>query len=454
METLTSEDNGYISMPKINSNFTELEGDITAINGTLSSLDSDVDTLQEDVATINSDLDTAQQDIVTLQGEVSGGSNTFFDVTDYGAVGDGIVDDTSSVQSAFTAVVNNGGGCVYFPAGLYSLNAQITASNVPIKVMGDGIGVSQLRWESTATTVGISIYEDEDVKTVTIDGLSLFTKNTTGVAIYLNFDDQISSGVLVNRSSQRFLIQNVNAQGWDDDFVSYGWHTGIEVSSPMVGNVINFHMQGRVTPGSPMINESTYGIFVHAMNSDYDNGHPVEVICDKCSIYNVKRAIWLQYLEGAFVNNCNLVGVDYGVYFNDNYGRPQLNVANSHINAYLACILGYNCNEATIIGNLLYRTIDATTTGMGINLTGTSGIGSNYFVVTGNTFEDNAAGTSNMNGIVIDYGTYGVIVSNVFRKVLTAIWLTSNSSYCKGSQNVYASAGATVTNSGTGNVVT
>lgn len=439
----------------INNNFTALNEDKIDIDGSVA-MEGDLSLGGNQITNLGTptnDTDAANKSYVDTEISEIVTASYVYNVKDYGALGNGTTDDTSAIQDALDACVSAGGGAVYIPSGLYVVSNQLTATNVPIKIYGDGINVTKLRWTSTATAYGISISTDEDIKTVTIQGLTLFTLGNTGTAIYLNFDDQDSSGTLVDRSTPRFLIQDVHCTGYNN-VIQQGWHTGVEVSSPMVGNIVNFHMQGRVTAGTPMVNESVYGIYVHAMNNTFDNGHPVEVICDKCSIYNVQKAIWFQYIEGGFAYNCNLVGVNYGVSFNDNYGRPQLNVANCHINAYTVGIYAYNCNEVTAIGNLIYRVIDANTATSGINLHGSTGIGSNYFVCIGNTFEDTAAGSSNFNGIVADRATYGVISNNVFRKTQTSIWLTANSANIKGAQNVYATSGTNVLNSGTSNSVT
>lgn len=47
----------------------------------------------------------------------------WFNVMDYGAVGDGVVDDTAAIQSAIAAMVAAGGGIVYLPIGTYLVTA-------------------------------------------------------------------------------------------------------------------------------------------------------------------------------------------------------------------------------------------------------------------------------------------------------------------------------------------
>lgn len=71
-------------------------------------------------------------------------------VTDYGATGDGVTDDTLSIQAA----VDSGAGTVYFPAGTYLTSATITApSNVFQKFKGDGPDSTIIKGSHTSGAV-------------------------------------------------------------------------------------------------------------------------------------------------------------------------------------------------------------------------------------------------------------------------------------------------------------
>ena len=52
-----------------------------------------------------------------------------FNVKAYGAVGDGVTDDTAAVNAAFAAAYAAGGGVVYFPAGTYLIAGSLTIPN-------------------------------------------------------------------------------------------------------------------------------------------------------------------------------------------------------------------------------------------------------------------------------------------------------------------------------------
>jgi len=79
----------------------------------------------------------------------------FFDVTEYGAKGDNIQDDTSFINAAIAAAVayNAGsagaagqrGSTVYFPAGVYKVTASLTSPNASgIVFKGESIGASTI----------------------------------------------------------------------------------------------------------------------------------------------------------------------------------------------------------------------------------------------------------------------------------------------------------------------
>ena len=88
-------------------------------------------------------------------------ANDIFNVKDFGAVGDGVANDTTAIQAAIAAACThtvNGstvGGTIYFPAGNYKFTSTltITANNVYLK--GDGPGASFLFPAISATADAI-----------------------------------------------------------------------------------------------------------------------------------------------------------------------------------------------------------------------------------------------------------------------------------------------------------
>ncbi|MEN8155531.1 MAG: glycosyl hydrolase family 28-related protein [Bacteroidota bacterium] len=65
-------------------------------------------------------------------------SDELFDVVEYGAVADGVTDNTAAIQSALDAAGANGGGTVYIPAGMYRIGSHLVVpSGVELRGIWD-----------------------------------------------------------------------------------------------------------------------------------------------------------------------------------------------------------------------------------------------------------------------------------------------------------------------------
>jgi hypothetical protein len=75
-------------------------------------------------------------------------------VKDFGAAGDGVMDDTAAIQAALDSVYAAGGGTLYFPAGEYLVTtiAKVFASNITVVFQGAGKMASVLRKTGASTT--------------------------------------------------------------------------------------------------------------------------------------------------------------------------------------------------------------------------------------------------------------------------------------------------------------
>ncbi|RFA22547.1 right-handed parallel beta-helix repeat-containing protein [Subtercola boreus] len=76
-----------------------------------------------------------------------------FNVSDYGAVGDGVQDDLPAIKAAIAAAVADGGGTVWFPVGVYSISAAIGDTGrgfTSITLAGAGSQVATIRAATNA----------------------------------------------------------------------------------------------------------------------------------------------------------------------------------------------------------------------------------------------------------------------------------------------------------------
>lgn len=155
---------------------------------------------------------------------------------DYGAIGDGVADDTAALQAALAAAQASAARCLYIPAGVYrvALTGGIlfncTAPNLTI--CGDGIGLTTLQLDPTTLTTRLSVialthpYQTvRDLSIVWLPGMS-GTFDSVGV--------DVLNGALY-WSAQR--IECVNAYGtssagglglgcYQDPAVGGGWQWG------------------------------------------------------------------------------------------------------------------------------------------------------------------------------------------------------------------------------------
>lgn len=82
-------------------------------------------------------------------------------VFDYGATGNGIVDDTNSVQSAINSIFSNGGGNLIFPKGIYKLKEITLRSNITLmgengsKILTSGQIPYQITFDSNSKNINI-----------------------------------------------------------------------------------------------------------------------------------------------------------------------------------------------------------------------------------------------------------------------------------------------------------
>jgi hypothetical protein len=119
-------------------------------------------------------------------------SPAWYNVRAYGAVGDGVADDTAAIQAAVVALSATG-GVLYFPTGTYLISMAIAITADGVSVRGDGMHASHIVQTSTSEH-GISFIKSgprystiEDVwltgpNSGTGDGIHIETTDTTASA--------------------------------------------------------------------------------------------------------------------------------------------------------------------------------------------------------------------------------------------------------------------------------
>jgi polygalacturonase len=109
------------------------------------------------------------------------GTASFFDVTDYGALGDGATLCTRAIQKAVDACHAAGGGTVYLPAGRYLSGAIFLKSNVTFHVSAGATLLASTNFEDfPPIKPGWRIRSDDTQRSSLITGLDLENVAVTG----------------------------------------------------------------------------------------------------------------------------------------------------------------------------------------------------------------------------------------------------------------------------------
>jgi hypothetical protein len=139
-------------------------------------------------------------------------------VTDFGATGDGITNDTAAMQAAIDAVDAAGGGMVYFPEGTYLKSAAIDLPE-NVYLQGDSLFTTIIK-NNAADIDGIALPTTES-KNSGISGLTIFGNasdtNNTGIA----FDSAVAFGNLVVENTRIAYFQygiDLFDTGWNSTF--------------------------------------------------------------------------------------------------------------------------------------------------------------------------------------------------------------------------------------------
>lgn len=142
--------------------------------------------------------------------------DTWLNVRDYGAYGDGVRDDTAAIQSALNAVPASG-GAVFFPAGDYLVTAPLTVKSYTT-ILGSGgpsydsalnpAGACKIRCGAGMTGNALIDLSASTKRGVHIRNLSLVGNNQGSGVAGVRFPT-----IAVNSGEQGTVIENVHVAG-------------------------------------------------------------------------------------------------------------------------------------------------------------------------------------------------------------------------------------------------
>lgn len=349
----------------------------------------------------------------------------FFDVRDFGALGNGTANDTSAVQAAFNFVQGLTRGIVYFPAGTYRLLSPVGCSNCNIAVLGAGRGVSVLQCEGSG---GLSFAFTSWAYRLTIQALTLKTSLVGG-----------GTGIYVTYPSPPFVGAGNDPAGHIDDVeigpnvedVHY-WNKGIEILNGTGFKISRFHIAGKTGGRSSM----SHGIRLENCSISW---------IESGNVYSADLGIYSGQAEGTYISMVEVVDANSGIYL---YSGGGVTISNCHTNTLTAGIVLVEHHASSVHGNVLYR-LEAVNY-IGIRLTN-----ADKNVVSGNQMYLITSGAAK-NGIFLEGTSRNcTITGNISENFDTGVWLTSASvaTNVVANNRAISPGAAGVLDWGTGNLV-
>ena len=183
-------------------------------------------------------------------------------VKDFGAVGNGVADDTAAIQAAIVATTT--GKALFFPSGTYTFSTQLVFNTSKIGIIGEGSGTTFLKYTGANTTNDLIVVGDgiTQIVNVNLSGFTLYSTTTMTGGFAIHFKKYCRSNVadiIVN--GQDIAPVNVYSGIWfdglDDVYLST-FRTFVQAEGVRVNGLIGVGQpkaglmveQGKITGGT------------------------------------------------------------------------------------------------------------------------------------------------------------------------------------------------------------
>jgi hypothetical protein len=356
----------------------------------------------------------------------------FINVKTYGAVGDGVADDTDAFNDAIAALTGTG-GCILVPPGEYKLTSQITKT-LPntiysISIIGRGADNTILHWPSGAG--GIAITYANVANSIHIRDLTIATGTTNG-----GNGITVTQNVFPNAVQAQSDISGVTIRGYDGAGQTDYWTNAVSIVGASNFNFISCDFWGPSSPAGNGISLAGNGVGNYAF---VFNVHG-------CSLSNFANGIsYGTYTQGLTVNQSNFGGNIVGIYVpSGSVAVSQFSIVGSQfqstsINIQLDTTVYHVC----ITNNLFYQTDGLSVTAIQMSSTSPFTIQGNHFATVGGTGDGTGV------DIVSMAASGGAIIGNVFQDMDTGLILGAGSTLANVSGNVFLGNTTEITNGGT-----
>jgi hypothetical protein len=356
-------------------------------------------------------------------------------VKDFGAVGDGVVNDTAAINAGFTALNNYQINSLYFPAGTYVVSGALTTiTRSGVALTGDGRRQSVISQTANANTLTFSptAPASATIGDVTIDNIGFdqqgVTSPTSGVMLtltkvqrgYFNIDIRNAfAGLLIEGCDELFFSDTTISAAYSWSSVAAGSYL-VKLAYYFASNKGNseiffdgFNIKGTGSYGGPLY--LSEGIVIEAADGLFmSNGHVG-------FSHNVSLYVNAQNNAGAYIQNLEFTQVYFDGNNSGNTGNSLVLIAGSTTPAvdffkFVGCSFknykgnAFNASLTTLNNLQIIGSEFSNCGGYGAILTSQA-----EFIISGNIFKTlNGNALASSSAIVSLGSSKGVISGNQF----------------------------------------
>jgi hypothetical protein len=340
-------------------------------------------------------------------------------VKDFGAVGNGVADDTAAIQAAITASANKS---VYFPSGTY-VATTLTVAN-PCRLFGEGIIKKTTAASSALLTLNTN---DVDIDGLEFRGASVDA--TPASVVFLDTAIKVYGASSVS-PYRRFNITNVKVNGFAGFAMDIRWSEDVTITGCQIkycgyaGILFESIVRGVISNNRISFIDTTSGTNAYGISLSRDptktlvNSVPTEHVTVTGNVVT-DVAKWTG-IDGHAPHNCNIVGNVVARCKNGIYAQYD-----SAVDPYPSPARFIRIADNVVVGRSTTSENEFGVASIGTSL---GSVGFNEHIVIENNSVINAGSGGGGNGAVsLSYSRHSVVRNNVVYKGINAGLSMTNS---------------------------
>jgi hypothetical protein len=278
-------------------------------------------------------------------------------VKDFGAVGDGVTDDTAAINAAIDAALA-GSGALHFPSGTYALSSRIISANnqahIGPKTLTKNLVMSGDKATIKSTSATPVVY-------MMMFAANNFGLNLSGLTFDLNqiawvglrIEDLATSSGFATKVNEVNIDRCIFENSFKTTTSLEGWQSngGLQVLGGYrqirITNTVTRNHSRAVNTNNPTVS-STVGMLITQNFSDSVNAFPQNILIDSCTIENIINSETTRSTQNLDTDGISMFG---GLTDSTAFAPCKSTVTN---NTFINCkgrALKFQCDEVIVANN-------------------------------------------------------------------------------------------------------